>query len=170
VPQVQLYETPAEYRARRREESRKFYLEFNAAFGARLIESIAVWEEKHGRKLKPSELAAMLRERTGKAVTARYVGRWYKGLACPRPLECMSELGKILDVRPTWLVWGEGEPQAPSRGVYTSDDGLSFRDNGGEYLGDIKLASRDNEQSVVDKCWELLDLVSPVRPMLRIES
>ena len=117
-PQIQLYEDPAERRRVRREEEKKWYAAFNQAFGERLTKVTANFQAKTGRTFTHSELAAMLRERAGKPITPRYVGRWYRGLAFPRRTECMTELAKIFDVSPGWLTYGEGAKERQRHGVY----------------------------------------------------
>jgi hypothetical protein len=165
---VALHESREERRTRRKEQQAKFYRKFYAEFGERIREATALFEQQRGRKVTPSELAGILRERTGKPITARCVGRWYRGLGAPQGHGRMVQLAKILRVHVGWLGYGEGERDLPSRGVYRGDDHLSFYDNEGVRIGDIKVTYPD-DKLIITKCWELLNAVSPLRPALRLE-
>lgn len=170
-PQVQLYEDPAERRRKQREKSQKFYTAFNRAFGERLCQATAEFQAKTGRTFTHPELAAMLRERVGKPITPRYVGRWYRGLASPVDYsrECMVELGKIFDVTVCWLSYGEGERKQKTRGVSRSGDHLLLRGSRGEMLVDVWLMPElVADDDVLTKCWELLDIISSDQPSLRV--
>ncbi|MDQ6769829.1 MAG: hypothetical protein M3Z54_07575 [Gemmatimonadota bacterium] len=152
----------------RQERKAKFYSKFNADFGERIRDATAVFEAQRGSKLTRTELAAILRKRTGKPITTRFVGRWYRGLGAPRGIDLPVQLATILNVRVGWLIWGEAERELPSRGVYIGVDHLSFYDNAGVYIGEIKVKDPE-DQVVINKCWGLLDLVSPLRPALSLE-
>ncbi len=166
--QIQIYEDPAERRRRHREESKKSQAIFAHAFGERLTKLTADFHANTGRTFTHSELAAMLRELVGKPITPRLVGRWYRGLAAPRT-ECMIELAKIFGVNVGWLGWGEGKQESRTRGVYHSGDHFNLVGNHGETIITVSMMpDLVVGDDILEKIWELLDIVSPDQPPLRV--
>ena len=175
---LEVYMDPAENRRRLRESRKKSTAEYNKKFSERLTTATAAFQAKHGRCFTHSELAAMLQERVGKPITPRLVGRWYRGLAAPRYLSppWLGTLAAIFEVKPAWLGWGEEVNREPrKRGIYKrrTEHGIELQlaGNEGETLISVTAPSELAEQEdVLSKCFELLDVVCPDGPRLRIVS
>lgn len=163
-----VHDLKKERRRRIKAKNARLFTQTKQEFGARLTEETALFETARGSRLTHAELARILRERTKKRITPRYVGRWYRGVAMPRT-DIIVELADLLDVYPGWLAYGSRTDKRPARGVFITPSGFYALDNSGKQIVDIVLhpdcAERD---AVLEKCYELLELISPERPMLRV--